>query len=56
LNQVLKTNENELNPGEKAKVLVIEPLCEETDVPLFLQDGSESRKCDAQDEKDKSGE
>lgn len=56
MNQDLNTNENELKPGEKAKVLVRESLCAEANVPLFLQDGSESGKCDAQDEKDKSGE
>ena len=56
MNQDLNTKENELKPGEKVKVLARDPLCEESDIPLFLQDGSENGECDAQDEKDKTGE
>jgi hypothetical protein len=56
LNQDQNMNVNELNYEEKPEVLASEPTCQESDVPLFLRDGSESRKCDAQDEKDKTGE
>lgn len=56
MNQDLNTNEHELKPEEETKVTVRDPVCQKSDVPLFLQDGSESRKCDPQDEKDKSGE
>ena len=56
MNQDLNTNENELEPDKESKVSAREPVCQKSDVPLFLQEGSESPKCDPQDEKDKSGE
>jgi hypothetical protein len=56
LNQEQNLNVNELKTEEKPEVLASEPLCEESDVPLFLRDGAEGQKCDPQDEKDKSGE
>jgi len=56
LNQDLNTNENELEPEKESKVSAREPVCQKSDVPLFLQEGSEGPKCDPQDEKDKSGE
>lgn len=33
-----------------------EPPNQESDTPLFLRDGAEGKKGDAQDEKDKTGE
>ena len=56
MNQDLNINENELKPEKETKGLANEPVCEKSDVPLFLKDGSESPKCDPQDEKDKSVE
>jgi len=56
LNQDQNINVNELNAEEKGEVLASEPISAESEVPLFLRDGSEERKGDAQDEKDKSGE
>jgi hypothetical protein len=56
LNQDQNMKVNELNSEERPEALASEPLCQESDVPLFLRDGSEDQKCDAQDEKDKTGE
>lgn len=56
LNQDQNSSVNELKSEENSEVSASEPICEETDVPLFLRDGSEGEKCDPQDEKDKSGE
>jgi hypothetical protein len=38
------------------KIAAPEPPHRECDIPLFLRDGSEGEKWDAQDEKDKSAE
>jgi hypothetical protein len=56
LNQDQNTNVNELNSERETEGLVKEPLCQESDTPLFLRNSSEGKKCDAQDEKDKTGE
>ena len=56
LNQDQNKNVNELTSEKKIEALPSEPLCEETDVPLFLTDNSDGQKCDAQDEKDKTQE
>jgi hypothetical protein len=56
LNQDQNTNASQLNAEEKAEVLS-EPLCEESDIPLFLRENDDNtQKCDAQDEKDKTEE
>ncbi|MEK6335544.1 MAG: hypothetical protein AABM67_11390 [Acidobacteriota bacterium] len=56
LNQDRDTNTNQLNPETKAEALLSEPLCEESDTPLFLKENDDSKKCDAQDEKDNTKE
>ena len=47
---------NERNSEKETDAAVRELLHQEPDVPLFLRDGSEGKKGDAQDEKDKTGE
>ena len=47
---------NELNSEKETEEPVRELLHQEPEVPLFLKDGSEGKKGDAQDEKDKTGE
>ena len=54
LNQNRKTDADARNSEEKAPVR--EPLNREAHTPLFLRDGSENKKGNAQDEKDKSAE
>ena len=57
LNQDQNTNAIQLNAEKKAEVLISEPLCEESDIPLFLRENDDNtQKCDAQDEKDKTEE
>ena len=56
MNQDQDINVNELSDEKKTGRLVSEPLCQESDVPLFLRDSSEGQKCDPQDEKDQSVE
>jgi hypothetical protein len=56
LNQEQNTNMNELNSGKATEGPVSEPLCQESDTPLFLRDSPDGKKCDPQDEKDKTGE
>jgi len=62
LNQDQNTNVNELNfePGgglkDKSKDPVEETIPKKPELPLFLRDGSEGPKGDAQDEKDKTEE
>jgi hypothetical protein len=55
VNQDQDINVNELSDEKKTEGLV-KPLCQESDVPLFLRDSSEGQKCDPQDEKDQSVE
>jgi hypothetical protein len=50
------TNVKELNSEKDTEEPVREPLCKEPDIPLFLRDSSDGQKCDAQDEKDETGE
>ena len=47
---------NDPTSEKRAQVPVSDPHREESDVPLFLRDGSEDHQYDAQDEKDKSAE
>ena len=57
LNQEQNTNASQLNAETKAEVLLTEPLCEESEIPLFLRENDDNpQKCDAQDEKDKTEE
>jgi hypothetical protein len=60
LNQDQTTNVNELNSEPESEGGVRDLLHhesdEESEVPIFLRDGSEGQKNDAQDEKDKTGE
>lgn len=49
-------NVNEVNSEVETEEPVRELLHQEPEVPLFLRDGSEGKKGDAQDEKDKTGE
>ena len=56
VNQDQDINVNERSDEKKTERLVSEPLCQESDVPLFLRDSSEGQKCDPQDEKDQSVE
>jgi hypothetical protein len=49
-------NVNEISSEKKTDAPVRELLHQEPDVPLFLREGSEGKKGDAQDEKDKTGE
>ena len=57
LNQEQNANTSQLNAETKAEVLLGEPLCEESDIPLFLRENDDNtQKCDAQDEKDKTEE
>jgi hypothetical protein len=46
----------ELNSKQKTKEPVRELLHHESDTPLFLRDGSDGEKGNAQDEKDKTAE
>ena len=56
MNQDQNTNMNEVNSREKAKEPLRDLLHQEPDIPLFLRDGSEGKKGNAQDEKDKTTE
>jgi hypothetical protein len=47
---------NELNSEPKTKPPVRLMLRQEPETPLFLRDGSDGKKGDAQDEKDKTEE
>jgi hypothetical protein len=49
-------NVNEVNSAKGTEEPVRELLHREPEVPLFLRDGPEGKKGDAQDEKDKTGE
>ena len=49
-------NVNEVNSEKETEEPVRELLHREPEVPLFLRDGPEGKKGDAQDEKDKTGE
>jgi hypothetical protein len=49
-------NVNERNSEKETEEPVRELLHREPEVPLFLKDGPEGKKGDAQDEKDKTGE
>ena len=50
------TSVNELNSEPKTKEPVRQLLHQDSDIPLFLRDRSDSKKGDAQDEKDKTEE
>lgn len=56
LNQDQNTNANELKSEPKIKEVDRERGDPEPDTPLFLRDGSEGEKGNAQDEKDKTAE
>jgi hypothetical protein len=56
LNQDQNTEVQELNSQQRTKEPVRELLHQEPDVPLFLRNGSEGKKGNAQDEKDKTAE
>ena len=47
---------NELNSEKEIEAPLRELLHQEPEIPLFLRDGPEGKKGDAQDEKDKTGE
>ena len=47
---------NDISSEKETNARVRELLHQESDVPLFLREGSEGKKGDAQDEKDKTGE
>ena len=47
---------NDISSEKETNARVRELLHQEPDVPLFLREGSEGKKGDAQDEKDKTGE
>jgi hypothetical protein len=49
-------NVNELRPEKETEAPLTELLHQEPEIPLFLRDGPEGKKGDAQDEKDKTGE
>lgn len=50
------TNVNELNSEKETEEPLRESLHQESDIPLFLRDGSDGKKGNAQDEKDKTEE
>jgi hypothetical protein len=56
LNQAQNTDRTEPDSVEAREVRVKELLHQEADVPLFLRDGADGEKGDAQDEKDKTEE
>ena len=56
LNQDQNTNVNEVNSEKETEGSVREPPCQESNTPLFLRDSSEGKKCDPQDEKDRTEE
>ena len=47
---------NDISSEKETDAPVRELLHQEPDVPLFLREGAEGKKGDAQDEKDKTGE
>ena len=56
MNQDPDADRNEPDAGKETEVLEKDFLRQEADVPLFLRDGSDGDKGDAQDEKDKTAE
>jgi hypothetical protein len=56
LNQNQDKKTNERNSEEEKREPVPNLLHQESEVPLFLRDGSEGKKGDAQDEKDNAEE
>lgn len=56
MNQDQNPNRTEADLEKAPEVPVKELLHQEADVPLFLRDGSDGEKGDAQDEKDKTAE
>ena len=50
------TNVNDLNSEREAEAPLRELLHQEPEIPLFLRDGSDGQKGDAQNEKDKTEE
>ena len=56
MNQAQNTDVRELSSQQRIKEPVRALLHQEPDVPLFLRDGSDGEKGNAQDEKDKTAE
>jgi hypothetical protein len=56
VNQDQDTNPNERKSEKESEELEPNLLHQESDVPLFLRDGSDGKKGDAQDEKDNAEE
>ena len=56
MNQDQDTNTNERKAARENEELVPNMLRQGSEVPLFLRDGSDGKKGDAQDEKDNAEE
>ena len=56
MKQDQNTNVNELNSEKETEEPLRELLHQESDIPLFLRDGSDGQKGNAQDEKDETEE